>query len=51
MNSTNDEGAGFDVSTNRVTIIHSNGSAVPYPLKPKALVADDIVSELVKLVK
>lgn len=51
LNSTNDEGAGFDVSTNRVTIIHSNGSAVPYPLKPKALVADDIVSELVKLVK
>lgn len=51
LNSTNDEGAGFNVSTNKVTIIHSNGSEIPYPLKSKAQVADDIVNELVKLFK
>ncbi|MDD2196092.1 MAG: bifunctional phosphopantothenoylcysteine decarboxylase/phosphopantothenate--cysteine ligase CoaBC [Bacteroidales bacterium] len=51
LNSPNDEGAGFDVLTNKVTIIHSNGNEVPYPLKSKAHVADDIVNELVKLFK
>ncbi|HCX99915.1 MAG TPA: bifunctional phosphopantothenoylcysteine decarboxylase/phosphopantothenate--cysteine ligase CoaBC [Bacteroidales bacterium] len=49
LNSPNDEGAGFDVLTNKVTIIHSNGNEVPYPLKSKARIADDIVNELVKL--
>jgi phosphopantothenoylcysteine decarboxylase/phosphopantothenate--cysteine ligase len=49
LNSTKDQGAGFDVDTNKVTIIHRNGSVVPFDLKPKNQVAKDIVNELVKL--
>ncbi|MDY0201274.1 MAG: bifunctional phosphopantothenoylcysteine decarboxylase/phosphopantothenate--cysteine ligase CoaBC [Tenuifilaceae bacterium] len=49
LNSTNDEGAGFDVSTNKVTIIHSNNTINKFETKQKKEVATDIIEQLVKL--
>jgi len=46
LNSLRDKGAGFAVDTNKVTIIHADGTATPYPLKPKTEVAADILDEL-----
>lgn len=50
LNSPNIKGAGFEVDTNMVTILHRNGTSSPFPLKPKQQVAIDIVNELVKIV-
>ena len=47
LNSLNDEGAGFRVDTNKITIIDREG-ATPYPLKNKTEVAKDIIDRLVK---
>ena len=41
-------GAGFGVATNKITIIDKELKQTEYPLKPKAEVADDILSELIK---
>ena len=41
-------GAGFGVATNKITIIDKELKETKYPLKPKAEVADDILSELIK---
>ncbi len=48
LNSLNDEGAGFQHDTNKVTIITPT-EAIPYPLKTKAEVASDIIDYLEKL--
>lgn len=48
LNSLQDEGAGFAVDTNKVTVIDRD-SRVEYPLKSKAAVARDIVAHLTKL--
>lgn len=48
MNSLNDEGAGFQHDTNKVTIITPT-ERLPFPLKPKREVASDIIDQLVKL--
>lgn len=48
LNSAKDPGAGFDVDTNKVTIIRSEGNPIEFNLKPKQEVAKDIVNELVK---
>ena len=48
LNSLNDLGAGFGVDTNKITIIDKELKQTKYPLKPKAEVADDILSELIK---
>jgi len=48
MNSLNDEGAGFQHDTNKVTIITPT-ERLPYPLKPKREVASDIIDQLIKL--
>ncbi|MDD3567992.1 MAG: bifunctional phosphopantothenoylcysteine decarboxylase/phosphopantothenate--cysteine ligase CoaBC [Bacteroidales bacterium] len=48
LNSANEKGAGFDVDTNRITVIHRNGNSVAFDLKSKQEVAKDIVNELVK---
>ena len=48
LNSLNDLGAGFGVATNKITIIDKELKQTEYPLKPKAEVADDILSELIK---
>ncbi|MDR0687586.1 MAG: bifunctional phosphopantothenoylcysteine decarboxylase/phosphopantothenate--cysteine ligase CoaBC [Prevotellaceae bacterium] len=49
LNSMNDAGAGFNVSTNKVCIIDKNGAQTAYELKPKPEVAKDIVDKLVSL--
>lgn len=49
LNSLTNEGAGFEVPTNQVTLIRKDGSIMSYPLKSKAQVAEDIVNELVPL--
>lgn len=48
LNSLQDDGAGFAVDTNKVTIIDKEG-ATDYPLKSKTDVARDIVTHLAKL--
>jgi phosphopantothenoylcysteine decarboxylase/phosphopantothenate--cysteine ligase len=47
LNSLNDKGAGFQVDTNKITIIDRSG-VTPYPLKTKSEVAKDIIDKLVK---
>ena len=48
LNSLQDEGAGFQHDTNKVTII-TPAEVIPYPLKPKTEVAHDIVDHLATL--
>lgn len=48
LNSLNDEGAGFQYDTNKITII-TRDKALPYPLKSKTEVASDIIDQLEKL--
>ena len=48
LNSLQDEGAGFQHDTNKVTIITPT-DAIPFPLKPKTEVAHDIVDHLASL--
>jgi phosphopantothenoylcysteine decarboxylase/phosphopantothenate--cysteine ligase len=49
LNSMRDEGAGFKVDTNRITVLSRPGSVTTFDLKPKQEVANDIVSEIEKL--
>ncbi len=44
LNSLNDAGAGFDVDTNKITILDSAGMRTDFQLKTKIEVARDIVS-------
>lgn len=46
LNSLRDEGAGFQHSTNKITIIDKKGQALDFELKPKKLVATDIVQAI-----
>ena len=46
LNSLNDEGAGFNSDTNKITIIDKNGEISNYELKPKSEVAKDIVDKI-----
>lgn len=48
LNSLNDKGAGFRCDTNKITIIDRQG-IIPYPLKNKQEVAQDIIDRLVNL--
>ena len=48
LNSLQNKDAGFQVDTNVITIITSDGKALEYPCKPKTEVAKDIVDVLVK---
>jgi phosphopantothenoylcysteine decarboxylase/phosphopantothenate--cysteine ligase len=50
LNSLKDEGAGFGVSTNKITIITRNGGQYEYPLKPKKEVASDILDRLAEYI-
>ena len=43
VNDALEEGAGFEVDTNRVTIIERDGTVTDRPLQTKAAVADDIL--------
>lgn len=49
LNSLNDEGAGFDHDTNKVTLFDRNGRETALPLKSKQEVANDIVSAIIEL--
>lgn len=44
LNSLRDQGAGFGVDTNRVTIIARNGNSTTTPLLSKARVAEEIIN-------
>jgi len=48
LNSLKDKGAGFATNTNKVTFIDKNQEKVPFELKSKAEVADDILDEILK---
>jgi phosphopantothenoylcysteine decarboxylase/phosphopantothenate--cysteine ligase len=50
LNSLSDKGAGFGVNTNKVTLIDSEENITNYNLKSKAEVAQDILSEIIKLI-
>ncbi len=49
LNSLSDEGAGFGVKTNKITIIDKNKVITEGVKKDKYLVAQDIVNEVIKL--
>jgi len=51
INSLEDTGAGFGVTTNKVTIISRSGKIVAGELKPKREVASDIVDEILVSLK
>ena len=46
LNSLNDKGAGFGKTTNKVTFIDKNLNSIPFPLKSKTEVANDIFNEI-----
>lgn len=48
LNSLRDKGAGFQADTNKITIIDSDGSIHPYPLKSKREVASDILDYILR---
>jgi phosphopantothenoylcysteine decarboxylase / phosphopantothenate---cysteine ligase len=50
LNSVGETGAGFEVHTNRVTLIGRDGSEVELPLQAKAAVADEIIDRVAELV-
>lgn len=49
LNSLNDPGAGFDVDTNKITILDKYNNQQDFELKTKTEVARDIVSRIVEL--
>lgn len=49
MNSLNDEGAGFGIDTNKVTIFEKEGKEFKFEAKLKTAVAKDIVDTLIHL--
>jgi len=50
LNSLKEQGAGFGVSTNKITIIDKNGKQTDYPLKSKKEVAEDILDRIAELI-
>lgn len=51
LNSLRDQGAGFRVDTNKISIIDNRGETTHFPLKSKQEVALDIVNKLAALLK
>ncbi|MCM1310100.1 MAG: bifunctional phosphopantothenoylcysteine decarboxylase/phosphopantothenate--cysteine ligase CoaBC [Bacteroides sp.] len=51
LNSLKDQGAGFGVDTNKITIISAAGDETAYPLKQKSEVANDIANYIFSLLK
>ena len=49
LNSLRDAGAGFSTDTNKITIYTADGRTVPFPLKDKREVADDILDIMLTL--
>ena len=50
MNSLKDEGAGFGVDTNKISIFEAGGAEIVYERKAKQQVAADIVDRIVMLI-
>jgi phosphopantothenoylcysteine decarboxylase/phosphopantothenate--cysteine ligase len=50
LNSLNDEGAGFSVDTNKITIISKGNKIINFPLKDKKSVSLDIVNNIIELI-
>jgi phosphopantothenoylcysteine decarboxylase / phosphopantothenate---cysteine ligase len=48
LNSLSDEGAGFGIDTNKITIFGKDGFEIAYEKKPKQQVAEDIVDIVTK---
>jgi phosphopantothenoylcysteine decarboxylase/phosphopantothenate--cysteine ligase len=48
LNSLNDEGAGFGVSTNKVTFITKSEEVIENDLKSKSEVAQDLIQLIIK---
>jgi len=48
LNSLQDKGAGFGVSTNKVTFISSSDEIIEHQLKSKAEVAEDLMQQILK---
>jgi phosphopantothenoylcysteine decarboxylase/phosphopantothenate--cysteine ligase len=51
LNSLNDKGAGFQVDTNKITIIDKNNNQQFFELKSKKEVAIDIVNKIKSIIK
>lgn len=51
LNSLNDEGAGFGIDTNKITIYKKLGIEKKFPVKTKESVAIDIVDSIIELIK
>ena len=51
LNSLNDKGAGFDVDTNKISIIDKKNNVDNFELKSKSEVAKDIFNKIVSLLK
>ncbi len=49
LNSLNDNGAGFQKDTNKISILFKGGEKKDFALKPKKDVANDIIKELIGL--
>ncbi|MEM7186235.1 MAG: bifunctional phosphopantothenoylcysteine decarboxylase/phosphopantothenate--cysteine ligase CoaBC [Bacteroidota bacterium] len=47
LNSLNDEGAGFGVDTNKVTFVTANNKVIPFEVKTKKEVANDIIQYII----
>ena len=48
LNSLNDKGAGFKSDTNKITLISKDNKIVPFDVKPKKEVANDILQHIIK---
>jgi len=48
LNSLQEKGAGFQVDTNKITILDAQGNKFPYDLKSKTEVAKDIVNKIIE---
>lgn len=47
LNSLNDQGAGFQTDTNKISILSANNKTIDFELKSKSLVARDIVKQMI----
>lgn len=51
LNSLRDEGAGFGHDTNKLSVFRNDGSGAAYNLKSKKEAAQDLVNEIIRLIK
>jgi phosphopantothenoylcysteine decarboxylase / phosphopantothenate---cysteine ligase len=51
LNTLKDKGAGFGTHTNKVTFVEAENKITKFDLKPKTMVAKDIVSKIIQILK